>query len=181
MREAQRRRRERLRAENQRFLQVILPEVLRERLYIHAIAREQTLQEYVLVLIKQGLERAEAQAFKVNEEQFSQVTPQPVEVQEAPPANIVPMEIAHHPGGGGSAALTDDVSRSEAAHFTPAHTEAAFHEADPPPLRPVESEAVPPPAETAAVGEPESGAAADDKSTEKRGRKKKTTPQLELF
>src|SRR5690606_23254836 len=88
MREAQRRRRERLRAENQRFLQVILPEVLRERLYIHAIAREQTLQEYVLVLIKQGLERAEAQAFKVNEEQFSQVTPQPVEVQEAPPANI---------------------------------------------------------------------------------------------
>lgn len=55
VREAQRRRRARLKNENQKFLQIIVPDALREAIFEYGTENNLTLQEAAVVLIEQAL------------------------------------------------------------------------------------------------------------------------------
>lgn len=56
VREAQRRRRARLKNENQKFLQIIVPDALREAIFEYGTENDLTLQEAAVVLIEKALD-----------------------------------------------------------------------------------------------------------------------------
>lgn len=59
VREAQRRRRARLKSENQKFLQIIVSDALREMIFDYGNQNNLTLQEAAVVLIEKGLQIGE--------------------------------------------------------------------------------------------------------------------------
>lgn len=175
MREAQRRRRERLRQDNRRFLQIILPEDLRLRLYDMSEKSQQTLQDCVLSLIQRSLGEAMSDDVSSND-----ISAEPLKTRD---------DMIGNPGNN-----FDDVSPDTAEVSRPAIPEVESVEAAGPteqtsqtgPTQEVaEPEvAVAPSAEASGADEAPKGETATEVEPEPAGKRKKAkrpTNQMELF